>query len=235
MIIIPAIDLIDGEVVRLHKGDYSEKKIYDVNPINLCNSWKKLGIKRIHIVDLQGALKGNQKNLETIKKIKSKTNLEIQLGGGIRNFETSKKMIDLGISKVIFGTAAVNSPKEIDKAINHLGKDKVIVGIDLLKGKIKISGWTKETKITYQDLIKNMKKIGVEEFMFTDVEKDGTLTEPNYNMFTDLIKLTGSKLIAAGGISSGEHLIKLNKIGVYGSVIGKALYEGKINISNIKI
>ncbi|MBA4715376.1 MAG: 1-(5-phosphoribosyl)-5-[(5-phosphoribosylamino)methylideneamino]imidazole-4-carboxamide isomerase [Chloroflexi bacterium] len=235
MIIIPAIDLIDGEVVRLHKGNYSEKKIYNVNPINLCNSWKDLGIKRIHIVDLQGALNGNQKNLETIKKIKSKTNLEIQIGGGIRSFETSKKMIDFGISKVIFGTAAVDSPEEIDKAINYLGKDKVIVGIDLLKGKIKISGWTKDTKITYQNLITDMKKIGVEEFMFTDVEKDGTLTEPNYNMFTELIKLTGNKVVAAGGISSEEHLIKLNKIGVYGSVVGKALYEGKINISKLKI
>ena len=104
-----------------------------------------------------------------------------------------------------------------------------------MKGKIKISGWTKETKITYQDLIKEMKKIGVEEFMFTDVEKDGTLTEPNYNMFKELIKLTGEKIIAAGGISSEEHLIKLNNIGVHGSVVGKALYEGKINISNIKI
>ena len=235
MIIIPAIDLIDGEVVRLHKGNYSEKKIYNVNPINLCSSWKDLGIKRIHIVDLQGALNGNQKNLETIKKIKSKTNLEIQLGGGIRSFETSKKMIDFGISKVIFGTAAVDSPEEIDKAINYLGKDKVIVGIDLLKGKIKISGWTKDTKITYQNLITDMKKIGVEEFMFTDVEKDGTLTEPNYNMYTELIKLTGNKVVAAGGISSEEHLIKLNKIGVYGAVVGKALYEGKLNISKLKI
>ena len=235
MIIIPAIDLIDGEVVRLHKGNYSEKKIYNVNPINLCNSWKDLGIKRIHIVDLQGALNGNQKNLVTIKKIKSKTNLEIQLGGGIRNFETSKKMIDFGISKVIFGTAAVDSPEEIEKTINCLGKDKVIVGIDLLKGKIKISGWTKDTKITYQNLITDMKKIGVEEFMFTDVEKDGTLTEPNYNMYTELIKLTGNKVVAAGGISSEEHLIKLNKIGVHGAVVGKALYEGKINISKLKI
>ena len=165
MIIIPAIDLIDGKVVRLFKGNYSEKKVYEVDPIELCNEWKVNGINRIHIVDLQGALNGNQKNLSTIKKIKKETDLEIQLGGGIRNFETSKNMLDIGISKVIFGTAAIESPNEIYKTISRLGEDKVIVGIDLYKEKIKISGWTKDTNITYQELINNMKDIGVGEFM----------------------------------------------------------------------
>ena len=201
MIIIPAIDLIDGKVVRLFKGNYSEKKIYEVDPIELCNEWKVNGINRIHIVDLQGALNGNQKNLSTIKKIKKEPDLEIQLGGGIRNFETSKNMLDIGISKVIFGTAGIESPNEIYKTISRFGEDKVIVGIDLYKEKIKISGWTKGTNITYQELINNMKDIGVGEFMFTDVEKDGTLTEPNYNMYIELKILTGGKIIAAGGIS----------------------------------
>ena len=233
MIIIPAIDLIDGKVVRLFKGNYTEKKVYKVDPIELCNEWKIHGIKRIHIVDLQGALNGNQKNLSTIKKIKNETDLEIQLGGGIRNFEISKNMFDIGISKVIFGTAAIESPNEIYKTISNFGEDKVIVGIDLYKEKIKISGWTKDTNITYQELINNMKDIGVEEFMFTDVEKDGTLTEPNYNMYMELKNLTDGKIIAAGGISLKEHLIKLNELGVHGAVIGKALYEGKINIKEL--
>ena len=233
MIIIPAIDLIDGKVVRLFKGNYTEKKVYKVDPIELCNEWKIHGIKRIHIVDLQGALNGNQKNLSTIKKIKNETDLEIQLGGGIRNFEISKNMFDIGISKVIFGTAAIKSPNEIYKTISNFGEDKVIVGIDLYKEKIKISGWTKGTNITYQELINNMKDIGVEEFMFTDVEKDGTLTEPNYNMYMELKNLTDGKIIAAGGISLKEHLIKLNELGVHGAVIGKALYEGKINIKEL--
>ena len=233
MIIIPAIDLIDGKVVRLFKGNYTEKKVYKVDPIELCNEWKIHGIKRIHIVDLQGALNGNQKNLSTIKKIKNETDLEIQLGGGIRNFEISKNMFDIGISKVIFGTAAIESPNEIYKTILSFGEDKVIVGIDLYKEKIKISGWTKGTNITYQELINNMKDIGVEEFMFTDVEKDGTLTEPNYNMYMKLKNLTDGKIIAAGGISLKEHLIKLNELGVHGAVIGKALYEGKINIKEL--
>ena len=233
MIIIPAIDLIDGKVVRLFKGNYTEKKVYKVDPIELCNEWKIHGINRIHIVDLQGALNGNQKNLSTIKKIKNETDLEIQLGGGIRNFEISKNMFDIGISKVIFGTAAIKSPNEIYKTISNFGEDKVIVGIDLYKEKIKISGWTKGTNITYQELINNMKDIGVEEFMFTDVEKDGTLTEPNYNMYMELKNLTDGKIIAAGGISLKEHLIKLNELGVHGAVIGKALYEGKINIKEL--
>ena len=159
MIIIPAIDLIDGKVVRLFKGDYSEKKIYEVDPIELCSEWKAHGISRIHIVDLQGALNGNQKNLSTIKKIKEKTDLEIQLGGGIRNYETSKSMLDIGIAKVIFGTAAIESPNEISKTISKCGGDKVIVGIDLYKEKIKISGWTKDTNITYQELINDFKSL----------------------------------------------------------------------------
>ena len=233
MIIIPAIDLIDGKVVRLFKGNYSEKKVYEVDPIELCNEWKVNGINRIHIVDLQGALNGNQKNLSTIKKIKKETDLEIQLGGGIRNFETSKNMLDIGISKVIFGTAAIESPEEINKTISSFGEDRVIVGIDLYKEKIKISGWTKGTDITYQELINNMKYIGVKKFMFTDVEKDGTLTEPNYKMYIKLKNLTGGEIIAAGGISSKEHLIKLNNLGVHGAVIGKALYEGKIKIKEL--
>ena len=233
MIIIPAIDLIDGKVVRLFKGNYSEKKVYEVDPIELCNEWKVNGVNRIHIVDLQGALNGNQKNLSTIKKIKKETDLEIQLGGGIRNFETSKNMLDIGISKVIFGTAAIESPNEIYKTISSFGKDKVIVGIDLYKEKIKISGWTKGTNITYQELINNMKDIGVGEFMFTDVEKDGTLTEPNYSMYIKLKNLTGGKIIAAGGISLKKHLVKLNELGVDGAVIGKALYEGKINLKEL--
>tara|TARA_B100000073_G_scaffold106785_1_gene85763 strand:- start:2442 stop:3143 length:702 start_codon:yes stop_codon:yes gene_type:complete len=233
MIIIPAIDLIDGEVVRLFKGNYSEKKIYDVDPIDLCSEWKAHGISRIHIVDLQGALNGNQKNLSTITKIKKETDLEIQLGGGIRNFETSKNMFDIGISKVIFGTAAIKSPNEIYKTISKCGNDKVIVGIDLYKEKIKISGWTKETNITYKELINNMKDIGVKEFMFTDVEKDGTLTEPNYKMYRELKKLTGEKIIAAGGISLKEHLNKLNELDIHGAVIGKALYEGKIDVREL--
>ena len=157
MIIIPAIDLIDGKVVRLFKGDYFEKKIYEVDPIELCSEWKAHGISRIHMVDLQGALNGNQKNLSTIKKIKEKTDLEIQLGGGIRNYETSKSMLDIGIAKVIFGTAAIESPNEIYKTISSFGEDKVIVGIDLYKEKIKISGWTKDTNITYQELINDFK------------------------------------------------------------------------------
>ena len=117
--------------------------------------------------------------------------------------------------------------------ISSFGEDKVIVGIDLYKEKIKISGWTKGTNITYQELINNMKDIGVGEFMFTDVEKDGTLTEPNYNMYIELKNLTGGKIIAAGGISLKKHLVKLNELGVDGAVIGKALYEGKINLKEL--
>ena len=186
MNLIPAIDLIDGEVVRLFKGDYAKKTVYDIDPIELTEQWDEIGIKRIHIVDLQGAKTGNQKNLETIKSIIKFTNLKIQIGGGIRDLSICKKMMDLGVSKVIFGTAAIESPIEVEKSLKEYGNERIIVGVDIKKNKIRTNGWEKESSLSPEKLINNMNKIGIKEFMFTDVEKDGTLSNPDFSFLKNL-------------------------------------------------
>ena len=230
MNLIPAIDLIDGEVVRLFKGDYTKKTVYNIDPIELTEQWNEIGIKRIHIVDLQGAKTGNQKNLDTIKRIVKLTDLKIQIGGGIRNLSVCKKMMDLGVSKVIFGTAAIESPKEVEKSLKEYGHEKIIIGVDIKKNKIRTNGWEKESSLSPEELIDNMTKIGIKEFMFTDVEKDGTLSDPDFSFLKNLFDKAGSKTIVAGGISKIDHIKILKNYGVKNIVIGKAIYEGQINL-----
>ncbi len=230
MNLIPAIDLIDGEVVRLFKGDYAKKTVYDIDPIELTEQWNEIGIKRIHIVDLQGAKTGNQKNLDTIKRIAKLTNLKIQIGGGIRNLSVCKEMMDLGVSKVIFGTAAIESPEEVEKSLKEYGHEKIIIGVDIKKNKIRTNGWEKESSLSPEELIDNMTKIGIKEFMFTDVEKDGTLSDPDFSFLKNLFDKAGSKTIVAGGISKIDHIKILKNYGVINIVIGKAIYEGQINL-----
>tara|TARA_B100001029_G_scaffold179846_1_gene191578 strand:+ start:1250 stop:1963 length:714 start_codon:yes stop_codon:yes gene_type:complete len=230
MNLIPAIDLINGEVVRLFKGDYTKKTVYNIDPIELTEQWDEIGIKRIHIVDLQGARSGNQINLDTIRKIINFTNLKIQIGGGIRNLSACQKMMDLGVSKVIFGTAAIESPKEVEKSLNEYGDQKIIVGVDIKKNKIRTNGWEKESSLSPETLIDNMTKIGIKEFMFTDVEKDGTLSNPDFSFLKNLFDKAGSKTIVAGGISKINHINTLKNYGIKNIVIGKAIYEGQINL-----
>tara|TARA_Y100001970_G_C14215977_1_gene849671 strand:+ start:1698 stop:2411 length:714 start_codon:yes stop_codon:yes gene_type:complete len=230
MNLIPAIDLIDGEVVRLFKGNYTKKTVYEIDPIELTEQWDSIGIKMIHIVDLQGAKTGNQKNLDTIKNIIKFTNLKIQVGGGIRNLSTCKKMMSLGASKVIFGTAAIESPEEVEKSLNKYGNEKIIVGIDIKKNKVRTNGWEKESSLSPDKLIDDMTKIGIKEFMFTDVEKDGTLSDPDFSLLKYLFNKTGNKTIVAGGISKIDHIKKLKDYGIENIVIGKAIYEGQIDL-----
>ena len=231
MNLIPAIDLINGELVRLYKGDYDKKTVYNIDPLEVINEWGEIGVKRIHLVDLQGALLGGQKNLTTIKNITDNTNLTIQLGGGIRDLESCEKMIKMGVSKVIFGTSAITNPKEVEKSISSFGAQSVIVGVDVKYKKVQIKGWTEEAELTPEKLISDMKEIGVTQFMFTDVEKDGTLSDPNFKYMKELNTLAGHNAIVAGGISSLDHIEILKKYEIENIVIGKAIYEGQIDLT----
>ncbi len=230
MNLIPAIDLINGELVRLYKGNYDKKTVYNIDPLKIINEWDDIGVKNIHLVDLQGALLGDQKNLTTIKTINNNTNLTIQLGGGIRDLESCEKMLKMGVSKVIFGTAAITNPKEVEESITAFGAQSVIVGIDVKYKKVQIKGWTEEAKLTPERLINDMKGIGVTQFMFTDVEKDGTLSDPNFKYMKELNILAGNNAIVAGGISSLEHMETFRNYEIENVVIGKAIYEGKIDL-----
>ena len=231
MEIIPAIDLRKGNVVRLHKGRYEDQTIFSFNPLEIALNWEKFGAQKLHIVDLDGALSGNIDNLKVIKEITNNTNLSIQVGGGIRDFSSANNLLNkIGIHRIIYGTTAVEKPNEIKKAIDQFGNDKIIVSLDL-KGKlISIKGWTENSKITIEDFIESMRNMGVTNFIFTDINKDGTLEHPNLQIINKIKKMIPKGLTIAGGISDIQDIIELDKLGIEKVIVGKAIYTNNIDL-----
>jgi phosphoribosylformimino-5-aminoimidazole carboxamide ribotide isomerase len=232
MKIIPAIDLKNQKCVRLVQGKIDKETIYSDNPVEMAVLFEKKGAKRLHIVDLDGAFSGEMINFEVIKKIRKAINIEIDVGGGIRTLETAEKLIDIGINKVIFGTVAVKSPLLIEKLVKKF-EDKITVGIDAKNGKVAISGWVGDTEILAKDLVKNMENIGVTEFIYTDISKDGMLTGPNFEETKNICDITKSNIVASGGVSCIEDikkLIDLNKKNMIGVITGKAIYDGRLDL-----
>ena len=231
MEIIPAIDLRKGNVVRLHKGRYEDQTIFSFNPLEIALNWENFGAQKLHIVDLDGALSGNIDNLKVIKEITNNTNLSIQVGGGIRDFSSANNLLNkIGIHRIIYGTTAVEKPNEIKKAIDQFGNDKIIVSLDS-KGKlISIKGWTENSKITIEDFIESMKNMGVTNFIFTDINKDGTLEHPNLQIINKIKKMIPKGLTIAGGISDIQDIIELDKLGIEKVIVGKAIYTNNIDL-----
>ncbi|HJN59013.1 MAG TPA: 1-(5-phosphoribosyl)-5-[(5-phosphoribosylamino)methylideneamino]imidazole-4-carboxamide isomerase [Dehalococcoidia bacterium] len=231
MEIIPAIDIRKGNVVRLHKGRYEDQTIFSFNPLEIALNWENFGAQKLHIVDLDGALSGNIDNLKVIKEITNNTNLSIQVGGGIRDFSSANNLLNkIGIHRIIYGTTAVEKPNEIKKAIDQFGNDKIIVSLDS-KGKlISIKGWTENSKITIEDFIESMKNIGVTNFIFTDINKDGTLEHPNLKIINKIKKMIPKGLTIAGGISDIQDIIELDKLGIEKVIVGKAIYTNNIDL-----
>lgn len=232
MLIIPAIDLKDGCVVRYVQGRLN-KKVYSRDPVKTAKHWVKLGAKLIHVVDLDGAFSGKPKNLSLVKDIARSIDIPIEFGGGVRSIETIKEVIDSGISRVVLGTKAVEDKKFLEKAFRLL-KEKVIVGLDAKDSNILIKGWKSSSKgSNIFDFAINLKKIGFKELIYTDTLKDGTLKGPNIKGIKSLLSKTGMKIIASGGISALDDIRKLKAIenkGVVGVIIGKALYEGRFTL-----
>ncbi|MBN1693605.1 MAG: 1-(5-phosphoribosyl)-5-[(5-phosphoribosylamino)methylideneamino]imidazole-4-carboxamide isomerase [Dehalococcoidales bacterium] len=229
MDIIPSIDLRDGKCVRLYQGDYNQETVFSDDPLDVALKWQSMGAPRLHIVDLDGAASGEILNIQIIRNITQAMLIPVQLGGGIRHIETIETLLKSGIERVILGTAAVENPGLITKACQRY-RDSIIVGIDARQGIIATRGWVKETGLTAPELAKKMVKTGVRRFIYTDIERDGTLTEPNFAAIADLIDEIGQPVIAAGGIASINHLKMLKKLGAEGAVIGKALYTGDIKL-----
>lgn len=176
MLVIPAIDIKDGEAVRLYKGDYSKRTVYSKEPENLAKDFEQMGAKYLHIVDLDGAKDGKCVNLETIKRIRKNVNIPIELGGGIRDEKTVSLYLDeIGINRVILGTSAINNPEFLKKMIKKYGSEKIVVGVDVKENFVSISGWLETSKINYIDFIKKLEKVGVKYIVATDISKDGTL------------------------------------------------------------
>lgn len=233
MLIIPAIDLKDGCVVRLLRGKLDDVTIYSKDPLKTAKQWVKQGAELIHIVDLDGASTGVAKNLDIVKRIISEIQVPVEFGGGIRDIEMIGTLCGLGVSRVVLGTKAVEDTDFLKKVFLEF-KDKVIVSIDAKDGLVLIKGWREGYKnLEAAALAKTLKDIGFKELIYTDVSKDGTLAGPNIKGIKTLLKETGMKVVASGGISSLEDISKLcllREQGVTGVIVGKALYEGKFTL-----
>lgn len=230
MKLFPAIDIKNGQCVRLRQGRFSEVNVYSNSPITVANEWLACGVTDLHIVDLDGALMGYSVNDEAIKKIVSEIDIKIQVGGGIRTIKEIENKLSLGVDRVIIGTKAVNDPGFIKEAVTIFGPERIVIGIDAIDGIVAIEAWEKLSNHTAISLATSMKQYGIDTIVYTDISKDGMLQGPNFEHTKEMVDETGLKIIASGGISSLKDLEILEEIGVYGAIIGKALYENKIDL-----
>jgi len=229
MKIFPAIDLKDGKCVRLYQGEFNSSQIVGEDPLQTAINFAKQGAEYLHMVDLDGALNGNIKNLNSINKIISTLKIPIQLGGGIRSLDTIEMLIKKGLSRVILGTAALNNPSLVKEAVKKFG-DKIAIGIDARDGFVAVEGWQKSSNIEYIDFAKQMESIGIKTIIFTDISRDGTLTGPNFEATGNLNAKVTCNIIASGGMKEIEDIKKLKSMNMYGAIIGKALYSGNISL-----
>ena len=231
MEVIPAIDLIDGRCVRLYQGDYLRETVYSDDPVEVALRWERLGARRIHVVDLDGARAGSPQNLDVISRIADAVRLPVQMGGGVRTIDSIREVIDSGVDRVMLGTVAVRDPAIVTSACEQFGAETILVAIDSRDGNVAVSGWTDGSETSATDLLRLMMDAGVRTFLCTDISRDGTLAGPDYDLMRSLVAIAGNGVIAAGGIASIDHLRDLAYIGVGGAVIGRALYTGNIDLA----
>ena len=231
MELIPAIDLMKGEIVRLTHGDPETARVYDQfgGPLETAEKWKAEGATKLHIIDLDAAL-GNENNLLIIAEIAENVDLPIQVGGGIRSIDSVEKVLKLGVSQVILGAFAFSDPKAITQIQQRFGAESVIVALDNRNGKIMVEGWKTATGLGIKEALEKFAKLGVKMFLVTSIAKDGTLSGPDLDTLLEVCQNPDVRVIAAGGIGSLDDLRALKHVGVEGAVIGKALYEGKFTL-----
>jgi len=232
MIILPAIDLKDGKVVRLEQGDFNKETVYSSDPIKIATQFEEKGASWLHVVDLDGASKGESRNFDLIKKIRKETDLSIQTGGGIRSIEDVKRLIDAGIDRVILGTLAVKNPEMLDDIIEKFGSEKILVSIDAHNGKVATSGWKEKSDLEVLEFAKALEQKGIKYILYTDIKRDGMLVGPDFKGLNELKQNTELKIIASGGISSVSEIVKLNNLGFYGVITGQAIYKNKIDLKD---
>lgn len=233
MLIYPAIDIRDGKCVRLTQGAFDAEKIYFDNPYEVAKLWEEKGARILHIIDLDGALGGESKNLDAIQKIVETVDIPIQVGGGIRSIKAIERLMDIGVDRIILGTKALEDRDIVIEALRLYG-EKVIIGIDAKDGYVAIEGWTKTSQTKALDFAKEMEALGVRTIIYTDIAKDGMLQGPNFKSTKELNDNVDIDIIASGGVASMNDLEILAQIGVAGAIVGKALYEGRIDLAQIK-
>lgn len=231
MRLYPAIDIKNGNCVRLLQGQFDKETIYSDSPATIAKKWEAAGATFIHVVDLDGALDGNWTNQQAISDIVKAVNIPVQTGGGIRTFEDIEVRLKSGINRVIIGTMAIKQPKLVKKAVEQFGSDRIVVGIDAKDGMVAVHGWEEVSEVSALDLCLQMKEYGVNTIVYTDIAKDGMMTGPNIEQTRFLIEKTGMDIIASGGVSNMKDLENIEAIQAEGAIIGKALYIKAIELS----
>ena len=230
MLIMPAIDLYEGKAVRLKRGDYREMTVYSEHPRELMDAFAEQGAKAVHVVDLEGARDGNTANLPLIRKLKQGSSLLMEVGGGIRTMETMEMYLSGGVSRVILGSIALKDPALVEAAVKEYG-ERIAVGIDAKDGFVAVEGWLDSSTVDYLSLAREMEKIGVRTVIFTDISKDGTLSGVNAAQLSALHDAVSMNVIASGGVHTMEDIRICQKMGLYGTIAGKSLYQGTLDLA----
>ena len=231
MQLYPAIDMKNGQCVRLRQGAFKDITVYSDAPEKVAAYWQEKGASFLHLVDLDGALAGYSVNEEAIRRIVAAVSIPIEIGGGIRTAKAAERMLGLGVKRVIIGTKAVEHPEFLQEMVEKFGEDAVVAGVDARDGMVAVEGWEKVSALTASGLCLKMKEFGVKHIVYTDISRDGMLTGPNVEATKKLTEDTGLDIIASGGVSCMEDLEHLYQAGIKGSIIGKALYENRIDLA----
>ena len=229
MLILPAIDLYDKKAVRLYKGDYEQMTVYSENPLEIARDFEKKGATFVHLVDLEGAKNGTTPNIDIVRKIADYTSLDIEIGGGIRDEKTIKKYLDLGVTRVILGTAAVTDSEFLER-VTAKYKSSIAVGVDLKDGYVAIKGWTEKSQKTADEFFSYLSSIGVKTVICTDISKDGAMEGTNRALYKELSEKYSMDIVASGGVSSLEDIEALREMELYGAILGKAYYVGAVDL-----
>lgn len=232
MIIFPAIDIIGGKVVRLTKGDYDQKTIYSESPVKVAESFYEKGAKYLHVVDLDGAKIGETSNYTVISDIVKATSMFVEIGGGVRDLTRIERYANVGVKRVIIGTAAVKNPEFLKEAIKEFGA-LIAVGVDTYDGFIATDGWIEKSNISGLEFCERMRDLGVSNVIYTDISKDGTLSGTNLDIYAKLSKIDGLDITASGGVTYIEEIKKLKEMNIYGAIVGKAIYEGRLDLNEV--
>lgn len=230
MLIFPAVDLYEGQAVRLYKGDYARKTVYSDDPVSVALDFRKCGATHVHLVDLEGAKNGDTPNLDTVLRIKNETGLFCEIGGGIRTMDVIDRYLSGGLDRVILGTAAVTDKGFVEKAVAKYG-EKIVVGIDIKDGEVAIKGWTESSGVDAFEFCERMQNVGVKTVICTDISKDGAMIGTNRELYRELSERFSIDITASGGVSSLEDVEALRRLDIYGAIIGKAYYTGAIDLS----
>lgn len=230
MEVIPAIDLRLGLCVRLFQGDYQQETVFSDEPVSVALAWQEQGAPRLHLVDLDGAAGGVPVNLEVITSIIHNLTIPVQIGGGIRDLATAESLLSAGADRVVIGTAAVENPSLVEDLCQKHGSQRVVIAVDAKDGLVAIKGWLESTEVKAQDLVEQMALLGVRRILYTDISRDGTLTEPNFEANADLVRTTDMAVLASGGIATLDHVRRLVDTGAEGAILGRALYTAAFSL-----